>query len=91
MPETTSNQLPICLGIRHIYGRDNQKSDEKGPNRFGLKTRCNGTGGIFLSMCAKFGRFRRPRMANAPHSKPFATLMKLEKNICHLLYIFNSH
>ena len=42
MAETTSNQLPICLGIRHIYGRDNQKCDEKGSKRFGLKMRYNG-------------------------------------------------
>ena len=42
MPETTSNQLPICLGIRNIYGRDNQKCDEKGSKRFGLKRRYNG-------------------------------------------------
>ena len=42
MAETTSNQLPICLGIRHIYGHHNQKCDEQGWKRFGLKTRYNG-------------------------------------------------
>ena len=41
MAETTSNQLPICLGIRNIYCRDNQKCDEKGSTRFGQKRRYN--------------------------------------------------
>ena len=54
MAKTTSNQLPIFLGIRHIYGRDNQKCDEKGSKRFGLKRRYNGrvmAGEVYFYQC----------------------------------------
>ena len=74
MAETTSNQLPICLGIRHIYGRDNQKCDEKGSKRFGLKRRYNGrvmAREVYFYQClwvtksyAKFGCSRTHRTAS---------------------------
>ena len=78
MAKTTSNQLPTFLGIRHIYGRDNQKCDEKGSKRFGLKTRYNGrvmAREMFFHECqwvtkffAKFGRSRTPRTARMHNS-----------------------
>ena len=75
-----------------------QKSDEKGFERFGLKTRYN-NGRVMAreayfyqclwetKLCAKFGRSRIPRTVNAPHSKPFATSIILGGKIA-ICYIF---
>ena len=41
-------------------------------------------------LCAKFGRSRILRTVNAPHSKPFATSMILEKHIFAICYIADS-
>ena len=80
----------IVVITKNVMKKAQQDLGKNGAIIAGSMTLGHGAGGIFLSMCAKFGCSRRPRTANAPHSKPFATLMKLEKNICHLLYFFNS-